>query len=134
MTTSPFAVGARTWRARSRKWLITGFLYIPAGAPRRRPYNTIHGIPTSGPWATSQTAFGGQLPYEGSLGRPAVNNGENTCQVNVAWFCDRRFRYKAFHGIPTTGRPLAGPYSDICDVAAACVKDFKKILDNSFTQ
>ena len=37
-------------------------------------------------------------------------------------------------GIPTTGRPLAGPYSDICDVAAACVKDFKKILDNSFTQ
>ena len=39
---------------------------------------------------TSQTAFGGQLPYEGSLGRPAVNNGENTCQVNVAWFCDRR--------------------------------------------
>ena len=61
--TAPFAVGARTWRARSRKWLITGFLYIPAGAPRRRPYNTIHGIPTSGPWAASQTAFGGQLPY-----------------------------------------------------------------------
>lgn len=32
MTTSPFAVGARTWRARSRKWLITGFLYIPTSA------------------------------------------------------------------------------------------------------
>ena len=27
---------------------------------------------------TSQTAFGGQLPYEGSLGRPAVNNGGYT--------------------------------------------------------
>ena len=63
---------------------------------------------------TSQTAFGGQLPYEGSLGRPAVNNGENTCQVNVAWFCDRRtaacelrFRQSAFRGIPTTGRPAS---------------------------
>ena len=48
--------------------------------------------------------------------------------------CELRFRYKAFRGILTTGRPLAGPYSDICDVAAACVKDLKKILDNLFTQ
>ena len=27
---------------------------------------------------TSQTAFGGQLPYKGSLGRPTVNNGGYT--------------------------------------------------------
>ena len=38
---------------------------------------------------------------------------------------DRRFQYKAFHGIPTTVRPLGVPYSDIYDVAAACELRFR---------
>ena len=67
--------------------------------------------------------------------RPATGAfyGFATCDLRTA-VCELRFRYKAFRGILTTGRPLAGPYSDICDVAAACVKDLKKILDNLFTQ
>ena len=39
---------------------------------------------------TSQTAFGGQLPYEGSLGRPAANSQPYTKRANVAWFCELR--------------------------------------------
>ena len=38
---------------------------------------------------------------------------------------DRRFQYKAFHGIPTTVRPLGVPYSDIYDVAATCELRFR---------
>ena len=38
---------------------------------------------------------------------------------------DRRFQYKAFHGIPTTVRPLGIPYSDIYDVAATCELRFR---------
>ena len=37
-------------------------------------------------------------------------------------------------GTRRAGKALAGPHSDICDVAATCVKDLKKILDNLFTQ
>ena len=44
------------------------------------------------------------------------------------------FATKHFTGFPQRAALWDGPYSDICDVAAACVKDFKKILDNSFTQ
>ena len=38
---------------------------------------------------------------------------------------DRRFQYKAFHGISTTVRPLGVPYSDIYDVAATCELRFR---------
>ena len=37
---------------------------------------TASGLVRRGRPLTSQTAFGGQLPYEGSLGRPAMNNLE----------------------------------------------------------
>ena len=49
-----------------------------------------------------------------------TTNDERRIYRRRRWFatCEQRFRYKAFHGIPTTGRPLAGPYSDIYDVAA----------------
>ncbi len=37
-------------------------------------YFMARGLVRRGRPLTSQTAFGGQLPYEGSLGRPAVKN------------------------------------------------------------
>ena len=39
---------------------------------------TAYGLVRRGRSLTSQTAFSGQLPYKGSLGRPAANNGRYT--------------------------------------------------------
>ena len=49
---------------------------------------TAYGLVRRGRSLTSQTAFGGQLPYKGSLGRPVVNNGRYTQLVYEKWFCD----------------------------------------------
>ena len=83
---------------------------------------------------TSQTAFGGQLPYKGSLGRPAVIFDHSLFRMMVSFYeprttsygffhgdirngsmrhgfancglraCEWRFLQTAFYGIPTTGR------------------------------
>ncbi len=109
---------------------------------------TAYGLVRRGRSLTSQTAFSGQLPYKGSLGRPAANNGRYTQLVYEEWFCDLRtanndideqhftgFPQRAAQpllSVPATvlrlplvgtrraGKALDGPYSDICDVAAAC--------------
>ena len=51
---------------------------------------TAYGLVRRGRSLTSQTAFGGQLPYKGSLGRPDANNGKYTQPAHEAWFCDLR--------------------------------------------
>ena len=51
---------------------------------------TAYGLVRRGRSLTPQTAFGGQLPYKGSLGRPAANNGRYTQLVYEEWFCDLR--------------------------------------------
>ena len=51
---------------------------------------TAYGFVRRGRSLTSQTAFGGQLPYKGSLGRPVVNNGRYTQLVYEEWFCGLR--------------------------------------------
>ena len=56
---------------------------------------TACGLVRRGRYLTSQTAFGGQLPYKGSLGRPAANNGEYTQPAHEAWFCDLRIMISA---------------------------------------
>ena len=42
---------------------------------------------------TSQTAFGGQLPYKGSLGRPAVRFEHNLFWMMAGFFKPRVIRY-----------------------------------------
>ena len=56
---------------------------------------TAYGLVRRGRSLTSQTAFGGQLPYKGSLGRPAANNGRYTQLVYEEWFCDLRIMISA---------------------------------------
>ena len=86
---------------------------------------TAYGLVRRGRSLTSQTAFSGQLPYKGSLGRPAANNGRYTQLVYEEWFCDLRtanndIDEQHFTGFPQRAALWDGPYSDICDVAAAC--------------
>ena len=56
---------------------------------------TAYGLVRRGRSLTSQTAFGGQLPYKGSLRRPVVNNGRYTQLVYEEWFCDLRIMISA---------------------------------------
>ena len=50
-------------------------------ADRKKKY-TAHGLGRRGRPLTSQTAFGGQLPYKGSLVRPAVRFGHSRSEYN----------------------------------------------------
>ena len=49
--------------------------------------NTAIGLVRRGRYLTFQTAFGGQLPYKGSLGRPAV-----IFDHSPFWYYDKPFR------------------------------------------
>ncbi len=80
---------------------------------------------------TSQTAFGGQLPYEGSLGRSAANNWTYIKRSNVAWFCELRpatgdlrpanGELRSATGAPYKGRyELRAPSAPIIDVTRSC--------------
>ena len=60
MKTAPFSVGAPRG-APVHEIGFTSILHISGGLKT-----------TNAEKSTSQTAFGGQLPYKGSLGRPAV--------------------------------------------------------------
>ena len=60
--------------------------------------NTAIGLVRRGRYLTSQTAFGGQLPYKGSLGRPAVIFDHSLFRMMVSFYEPRTTSHGFFHG------------------------------------
>ena len=60
-----------------------------------RKKNTANGLVRRGRPLTSQTAFGGQLPYKGSLGRPAVGINHSLFEYNGRLLRDTSHKSRA---------------------------------------
>ena len=69
---------------------------------------TANGLVRRGRPLTSQTAFGGQLPYKGSLVRPAVRFGHSRSEyrvntgIHISWQSPQKKRFLLFDDFETS--------------------------------